>query len=140
MLQKFPMSANTGLLVLRLGVGVMMALHGLPKIVGGPDQWAGLGGALPFLPDALRPVAGFLAAVAEFGGGLCLATGVLFRWACLFLMGTMAVAFSTKLGEFNGVMDFAYQAGWPLELLVVFTALFITGPGDKFRLGKGPLA
>jgi hypothetical protein len=50
------------------------------------------------------------------------------------LAATMAVAFSTKVGEVTGLADFARIAGWPLELLIVFVALFFAGPG-RFRVG-----
>jgi hypothetical protein len=35
----------------------------------------------------------------------------------------------------TGVTDFAKEMGWPLELLIVFVALFFTGPG-KYVVGK----
>lgn len=130
-------SKDQGLLILRMGMGVMFVLHGLPKLVGGPNGWEGLAQTgLPFLPEGfISIVFGLAAALAEFGGGLLLIFGLYFRIACLGLMITMAVAFSTKIGSVSGIMDFARTAGWPLELLIVFIALFFTGPG-KYRLGR----
>lgn len=29
---------NTGLLIIRIGLGVMMMLHGYPKLLGGPEN------------------------------------------------------------------------------------------------------
>lgn len=122
---------DLGLLILRVGIGVMFILHGLPKIVGGPERWGGLGsGGLPFLPEGILPIIfGLAAAIAELGGGLLLAIGLFHRIACAGLAITMFVAFTTKLGDISGVMNFAYAAGWPLELLIVFIALLFTGPG-----------
>lgn len=38
---------DAGLLLLRVTVGCLLAfLHGWGKIVGGPEQWAGLGGVM----------------------------------------------------------------------------------------------
>jgi len=130
-------STDLGLLILRVGIGVMFILHGLPKLMEGPAGWEGLAQyGLPFLPEGIVSTAfGFAAAVTEFGGGVLLILGCYQRIACIGLAGTMAVAFSTKLGSVTGYTDFAQQAGWPLELIIVFVALFFTGPG-KFSIGK----
>ena len=124
-------STDLGLLILRVGIGVMFLLHGLPKIMGGPGNWEGLAqSGLPFLPAGIVSIAfGLAAAIAEFGGGLFLIVGRYHRIACVALAATMAVAFTTKLGDITGIMDFAYKAGWPLEMLIVCIALFFTGPG-----------
>lgn len=134
-------SIDIGLLVLRLGIGVMFFFHGLPKIMNGiqngPIAWQGLAQyGLPFLPDGVIAIGfGLAAALAECLGGVLLAIGYLQRLACLALMATMAVAFSVKLGEVTGIGDFAKTAGWPLELLFVLIALFICGPG-RYRIGR----
>jgi putative oxidoreductase len=124
-------STDLGLLILRIGIGLLFILHGLPKLAGGPEAWEGLAqNGLPFLPaGTVSIVFGLAAAIAEFGGGLLLILGRYHRIACAALAATMAVAFSTKLGDVTGLMDFAYKAGWPLELFIVFVALFFTGPG-----------
>jgi len=129
-------SKDLGLLILRAGIGAMFVLHGLPKLLGGPSGWEGLAlKGLPFLPEGfIAIVFGLAAALAEFGGGILLALGFAHRIACIALAGTMFVAFTTKLGEVTGWMNFAYAAGWPLELLIVFAALFFTGPG-RYRVG-----
>ena len=130
-------STDFGLLILRLGIGAMFVLHGLPKILGGPSGWEGLAQkGLPFVSEGFIAIAlGLAAALAEIGGGILLALGYAHRIACLALGATMAVAFTTKLGDITGIMNFAYAAGWPLELLIVFVALFFTGPG-RYRIGK----
>ena len=124
-------STDLGLLILRVGIGVMFLLHGLPKITGGPATWEGLAqSGLSFLPVGIVSIAfGLAATIAEFGGGLFLIVGRYHRIACAALAATMAVAFTTKLGDITSIMDFAYRAGWPLELFIVFVALFFTGPG-----------
>jgi putative oxidoreductase len=67
---------------------------------------------------------GFVAALAEFGGGILLMLGLLFRPALTLLLGTMAVA---ALGHISGQID-----GGPwhaTEMATVFVALLLTGPG-----------
>src|SRR5271165_1013938 len=76
--------AAVGLLVLRLVAGTAMMFHGWPKIQHA-TSWMG--------PDA--PVPGVfqaLAALAEFGGGLCWVLGLLTPLASFLLVCNMAVA------------------------------------------------
>ena len=35
-----------GLLFLRIGLGAIFLMHGIPKLIGGPGTWRGLGKAL----------------------------------------------------------------------------------------------
>jgi putative oxidoreductase len=136
-MKKLSYSTDIGLLILRVGIGGMFILHGLPKMIGGPAAWEGLAQfGLPFLPEGIISIAfGLAAALAEFGGGLLLIFGCYHRIACAALAATMAVAFSTKIGAISGLEDFGKTAGWPLELMIVFIALFFTGPG-RLRLGS----
>ena len=84
------LATDVGLLILRLGVGVTMALgHGLGKLPPSDGFIAGTA-ALGFPAPA---VFAWLAALAEFGGGLLIAFGLLTRPAALALAFTMAVAF-----------------------------------------------
>src|SRR5689334_1876719 len=89
-----------GLLLLRVGIGLMfVAVHGWPKVTGGAQVWAGLGKTFNGLWGvSFAPVFwGLMAAVAEFGGGLCLVSGVLFRPACVLMLITMSVAVAANL-------------------------------------------
>ena len=106
-------------------------MHGFPKLTGGVSLWKGLGGAFNrLLGFSLVPEFwGFLAAVAEFGGGLCLLAGMFFRPACALMAFTMAVAGASII---RGGYGFG-SASQPIELGIVLFALFFTGPG-KFTL------
>jgi putative oxidoreductase len=123
---------QTALLILRIGLGAMMVWHGYPKLIGGPDKWAAIGKATHVLGLHDFPSFwGFMAAVAEAVGGLCLIVGFFFRPACLLLLITMIVAALKHLssGPFG-------EATHAIELGVVFLALFIIGPG-KYSVDKG---
>jgi putative oxidoreductase len=120
---------DLGLLVLRTGIGLMfVVVHGLPKLAGGISNWKGLGGAFnrlfgfSFLPEFW----GFLATLAEFGGGICLIAGVFFRPACALMLFTMAIAVASIIRGGYGFNS----ASQPIELSIFLLALFFTGPGS----------
>ena len=118
---------NLGLLVLRVSVGLYMAIgHGWGKILGGPEQWAQLGGVMEgiFGFVVLPTVWGFLAAVAEFVGALLVTVGLLTRPAALVLVLNMAVA---ALAHITGVIEGSPELA--LIYGVVFLSLMLVGPG-----------
>jgi len=132
MLKFFKTYPDLGLLILRVGIGAMFMVHGYPKISGGPEKWTQLGSVMGMFGIKMVPQFwGFLASLAEFGGGFCLILGVLFRPACFLMLGAMAVAASMHLGQGDGlsVASHAIEAG------IVFLSLLVIGPG-KYALGK----
>ena len=46
---------DLGLLILRVGIGIMFLFHGLPKLTGGPAFWGQLGMATNFLGIGFAP-------------------------------------------------------------------------------------
>lgn len=132
MLKSIPYSSDVGLFIIRLGLGIMFILHGLPKLTGGPKIWEALGqSGFPFLGDGFPAIAcGFLAMLAELGGGILLILGLYFRLACAGLAITMIVAACTKLDKVSDIYDFAKAVGHPVELAIVFIGLFIVGAGS----------
>lgn len=117
---------NAGLLIMRIGIGLAMTLHGYPKLSGGSHKWAELGMALGPLGIHFLPVFwGFMAAVSEFFGGILVILGLGFRWACIFIGIVLAVALTGEIKAGGGFSDFSHA----YELLVVFLSLFIIGPG-----------
>lgn len=117
---------DTGLLLLRIGIGIMFMLHGWPKLVGGESTWTWLGGQMKYLGISAWPMLwGLGAAIAEFGGGIFLALGLLFRPLAIILALTMVVAALYHLNTDERFMDASHS----IELLIVFIALTITGPG-----------
>src|SRR5690606_22626802 len=63
-----------GWLILRVGIGISIFLHGFPKITGGTEMWTAIGSSMGIFGINFAPTFwGFLAAVAESVGGLLFA-------------------------------------------------------------------
>lgn len=125
--------SDTGLLLMRLGLGAMMlVVHGYPKIAGGPEKWAKLGSAMENIGiHSSFLLWGIMAWVAESVGGLFVLLGLFFRPACLLIMFTMFVA---ALHHLKGG-DSLGTASHAIELFFVFLGLLFVGPG-KYSVDK----
>lgn len=122
---------NTGLLIIRIGLGCMFMMHGYGKLIGGPELWKGVGAAMGNVGITFLPVFwGFLAALTEALGGFLLLIGLAFRPASLLLAFVMLIASIFHL-QTQGLMD----ASHAIELGVVFVGLAFVGPG-KYSVDK----
>lgn len=123
---------DIGLLIIRVGLGIAFIFHGWPKLAGGAAAWSKLGGAMANLGLDFAPTFfGFAAAVAEFGGGICLMLGLFFRPVTALMAATMGVAVVAHLNWGDAFVKYSHA----LEAAIVFVGLFITGPG-RYRLLK----
>ncbi|WP_159774163.1 DoxX family membrane protein [Streptomyces sp. HM190] len=120
---------DTGLLLLRLVVGLLIAGHGVQKVsflLGGNGL---AGGTEEFRRDGFR--GGRLTALAAGGGqlgaGLFLAAGLLTPLAATTAMGVMTVASTVKWRNGLWVQNDGYE--YPLVLVLVAGVLALTGPG-----------
>ncbi|HEU5159576.1 MAG TPA: DoxX family protein [Streptosporangiaceae bacterium] len=119
-----------GLLALRLVLGLVMAGHGAQKLFGsfgggGPQGTGGMFGQLRFrAPLVMALVAG----LAEFGGGLLLAAGLVTPLAALAIIGVMINAIVTVHWR-NGFWSTQGGYEYNLLILVAAAALAATGPG-----------
>lgn len=128
------MSVDTGLLVLRLFVGIPLATHGAQKLFGwfGGYGLKGTGGF--FESIGFRPGVSFaaLAGLSELGGGLLLAVGLLSPFGAAAVLAAMLVA-TISVHWKNGF--YGQNNGYELAYLygLVAVVLAITGSG-KFAL------
>jgi len=123
---------DTGLLIMRLGLGAAFIIHGLPKLTGGPKVWAGLGKAMGHIGIDFFPAFwGFMAALSEGIGGVLLIIGVFYRPICLLLMFTMIIATLSQFGPGR----FKEYYSHPLKMAFVFLGLACIGPG-RFSVDK----
>jgi len=123
---------NFGLLVIRLGLGIMFIYHGLPKLLGGPHKWEGLGTATSAVGVHFLPMLwGLLAAVTETFGGFLVVLGLAFRPVCLLLMIELIVAALFTYHQSGSLGD----ASHAIEDAVIFAGLLFVGPG-KYSMDK----
>ncbi len=124
---------NTGLLLMRIGLGVMFMVHGFPKIQGGIEKWTSLGGSMKVIGIQFLPVFwGFMAAVTETFGGFLLMLGLFFRPVNMALLFTMLIAALVHLSHPDqGIME----ASHAIELAAVCLGLIFIGPG-KYSIDK----
>ncbi|GAA3486400.1 DoxX family membrane protein [Streptomyces cremeus] len=120
---------DTGILVLRLLVGLLVAGHGVQKISSHLGGKGLRGGTEEFRADGFR--GGALTALAAGGGqigsGLLLATGLLTPLAATGAIGVMTVALTVKRSHGLWVQNDGYE--YPLVLIGTAAALAATGPG-----------
>ncbi len=113
--------------LIRVSFGIIYILHGFPKIAGGPEQWAQIGGAMGFVGLGFAPAFwGFLASLSEFGGGILLVIGLLTRPAAALMAFTMLIATIMHISVGDPLSTVLH----PLKGLVVFAALVYSGPGQ----------
>lgn len=122
---------SLGLLLIRLMLAVVFLYHGSQKLFGvfGGHGLEGMAQVNTKLGIPLPWFSGLLAALAEFGGGLALATGLFLRPMMVPLAFTMFVAVFVA----HAADPFAKKE-YPLTLALVAIGLFFTGPG-RYALG-----
>jgi uncharacterized membrane protein YphA (DoxX/SURF4 family) len=127
------MNANNGIKFLRYSIGTVLVLHGLSKLLGGAATLTYVGGMPPFAPHTsptAQLILGTIAAAFEIIGGFGVATGFYFKTACMVAILVLVGATSyhlTQVSSFSSLM----MNTWPIELMLVFIALLIAGPGTE---------
>ena len=122
---------DTGKLILRVVVGVLMLFHGISKIISGPACVLGLM-AKTGMPEAL----GYFVYAGEVAAPALLILGLWTRAAALIIVVNMVVA--VLLVHANEIFTMAKTGGWTLELqgFYLFTALAIVFLGaGRFSIG-----
>jgi putative oxidoreductase len=131
LLSKLGNYKNTGLLIIRVGLGIMFIYHGYPKLMGGINGWEHLGESMKYVGIHFLPVMwGFLAAATELLGGFLLIIGLAFRPICVLLLINLIVAALMQLRT-GGLGDAAHA----IEDAIMFAGLIFIGPG-KYSVDK----
>jgi putative oxidoreductase len=117
-----------GPLLTRIGVGVVMALHGWTKLQSGSEGWLS-GKMLAGLSVPAPEVMAWVVLIAELVGGILLVLGLITRISALAIAGVLVVA----LTQVKGFAFIADGQVWPGEidwvLLFASLGLLFTGPG-----------
>jgi putative oxidoreductase len=119
-----PLNPDLALLLLRVVLGIVMLVHGVPKLLhfGGVAQgFAGMGVPAPTLAAAF-------AAIAEAGGGLLMLLGIATDIAgVLFAIDMLGAIMFVHLAKGFS----AGNGGWefPLVLLTMALGVALAGPG-----------
>lgn len=117
---------DIGILMLRIGIGLLFIAHGYFLLIGGSEKWLWSGTQLQYFGITFAPTFfGFLGALAEFCGGIALILGLATRIAAFFMADTMIVAtvMHLKVGDPFTISSHA------MALLVVLVSLLIMGAG-----------
>lgn len=125
-------SDDTGKLILRLALGILILLHGVAKIKGGVSGIAGMLAAQG-LPGAIA----YLAYVGEVLAPVLVIVGIYTRPAAWLIAINMLVAI--WLAHMNELTAFTRSGGWALELQGMFlfsaVAVALMGAG-RFGIGS----
>lgn len=114
-------ASNLGLLIFRFSLALVFIIHGWLKLQN--LESTGL-----FFSDLQIPwphLMAYVAGLAQFGGGILLALGLLRKISTLLLIITMAVAVIATL--FRGFVN-GYE--YALVLCLMLISLFFIGPGE----------
>lgn len=122
-------SEDTGKLILRLALGLLILLHGVSKIIGGIDPIVGL-----VVKAGLPASVAYLVYIGEVVAPVMMIVGVWTRAAGVVIAINMVVA--VMLAHAHQVFTMSKTGGWALELqgMFFFAALAVA------LLGAGRLS
>lgn len=122
-----PAMVQLALAFMRVSLGVLMVVHGIPKL-GGMAAWHNLAKTFMFpLGISFWPLFwGFFAAYTEFFGGIMFMLGFGTRVASLFFIIAMIVAAAWHIKKGDPFMVYSHA----LALIVVFVGFLIIGSGS----------
>lgn len=121
-----------GKLILRVTLGILILLHGVAKVIGGPDPIMSLVAKV-----GLPPQLGFFVYIGEVIAPVLLIVGVWSRIAAAIIAINMMVAI--WLAHSSQLFTLTKTGGWALELqgmfLMTAVALIFMG-GGRYSLGS----
>ena len=123
---------ETGLLLMRLGLGVLFIVLTGPVLLNGPGQWTNFGSAIHNLGlHTHYQFWGFLGALMGCVGGALMIFGLFFRPGVLLVF---ILTFVHLLGALEGVGTLRANLA-AVELAVMLAGLLFVGPG-KYSVDK----
>lgn len=135
------LAVDVSLLVVRVVVGVIFALHG-SQLLFGAFGGPGLAAMMKPPPDGMGPLLGLLVTIGEFFGGLGLVVGFLCRFSATSLIVIMLGAIALVHGQHGfflgtGPDSTLAESGFEynLALIGLLLPILIAGPG-RFAIGR----
>jgi putative oxidoreductase len=123
---------ETGLLLMRLGLGVLFIILTGPVLLGGTSRWSSFGSAIRSLGlNNHFQFWGFLGALMGCAGGALMVFGLFFRPGVLLVL---SITFVHLLGVWHGGHALRENLG-AVELFVMLLGLLFVGPG-KYSVDK----
>lgn len=116
-----------GVLLLRLGLGSLIAYNGFPLLVSGMETYLRIGSTVSLVGiSSFHILFGIASAVIQSVGGLFLILGILTRGIALLLSIIVGFALANLLINSNGIdsMVFAYA-----QINLALLSLVFIGPG-----------
>ncbi|WP_075643052.1 DoxX family protein [Exiguobacterium indicum] len=122
---------DTGLLIIRLIIGLTFAAHGTQKLFGwfGGHGIAGTGGWFESIGMKPGKALAITAGLAELIGGLLFAGGVFLWISALLIIGSMLVAI-VKVHGANGYWVTQNGYEYNMALIVIALGVAMIGAGD----------
>ncbi|WML44321.1 DoxX family protein [Neobacillus sp. PS3-40] len=122
---------NSGLLIIRLVIGVLFMAHGAQKLFGwfGGYGIKGTGGWLESIGIKPGVTMAIFAGLAELLGGILFTLGLLTPLAGIMIAGTMVMAIVKVHGP-NGLWATSNGYEYNLTLIAVVIGIALIGPGQ----------
>lgn len=125
-------SPNFGLLVMRVGLGLIMLTHGIPMILGGTSALINIGSTMSLIGINFFPLFwGLIAALSYIAGGLFYILGFWVRPVSFILFFDMLMAVLFHISKADKFSIIAH----PIALGIVFFSLIFIGAG-KYSIDK----
>jgi putative oxidoreductase len=120
---------ETGLLLIRVSVGLLFILYSAPTLMGGPKAWAQFGsGAGHFGLHSHLQIWGFLGSLLGCLGGVLMIFGLFFRIGVLLVL-VLAIGYAIAVYQGTG-----FRVALPsIEMCFVLAGMLFIGPGKLQR-------